>query len=300
MHEREWLAERFETHRPQLRAVAYRMLGSASEADDAVQEAWLRLHRSDAADVRNLGGWLTTVVGRICLDMLRSRTARREEPLDSRPADAAQAAADDAPHDGPEQEALLADSVGVALLIVLDTLSPSERLAFVLHDMFGVPYRDIAPILGRTHDATKMLASRARARIRASGGTAPEGADADPARKWRIVRAFLTASRDGDFAALLAVLHPDAVLRADRTATGMGAKAEIRGAEGIARQLSGHAQAARPAMVDGTAGAAWATGGTLRAVFDFTVEDGVVTAIDIIADREHVERLDVEFLTAHP
>ncbi|WP_412517046.1 sigma-70 family RNA polymerase sigma factor [Actinomadura madurae] len=286
MSEHEWLAERFEEHRPHLRAVAYRMLGSAGEADDAVQEAWLRLHRSEAAGVANLGGWLTTVVGRICLDMLRSRTARREEPLDARPAEAAEA-----PAAGPEHEALLADSLGAALLVVLDTLAPAERLALVLHDMFAVPYREIAPLLDRTPAATKMLASRARRRVQGAGA-APA---ADPGRKRHVVEAFLAASRDGDFAALLALLHPDAVLRPDRTAARLGA-AGISGAADIARRLSGHAQAARPALVDGVADAAWAPGGRLRTVFSFTVADGRITAIDVIADPERLGRLDVEFL----
>ncbi|MEU8796553.1 sigma-70 family RNA polymerase sigma factor [Spirillospora sp. NPDC048819] len=291
MVEDEWLTERFEEDRPRLRAVAFRMLGSVSEADDAVQEAWLRLHRTDVTGVHNLGGWLTTVVGRVCLDMLRSRTARREEPLDARLPETAGASAD-----GPEHEALLADSVGVALLVVLETLTPAERFALVLHDMFAVPYREIAPILDRTPSATKMLASRARRRIQSADGIP----DTDPVRKEHIVRAFLAASRDGDFDELLALLHPDAVLRADRTAMQMGAKAELSGATGIARRLSGHAQAARPALVDGAAGAAWTTGGTIRVVFAFTIAGGEITAIDIIADPEHVARLDVDFLPHHP
>jgi RNA polymerase sigma-70 factor (ECF subfamily) len=286
--EDEWLTECFEEHRSRLRAVAHRMLGSVSEADDAVQEAWLRLHRSDVTGVQNLGGWLTTVVGRVCLDMLRSRTARREESLDARPSETADASAD-----GPEHEALLADSIGVALLVVLDTLTPAERIALVLHDMFAVPYREIAPILDRTPAATKMLASRARRRIQA----ADDVADADPVRKQHIVKAFLAASRDGDFDALLALLHPDAVLRPDRTAEQLGARAEIGGATGIARRLSGHARAASPALVDGIPGAVWAPGGRLRVVFTFTIADGRITAIDIIADPDHLARLGVRLLT---
>jgi RNA polymerase sigma-70 factor (ECF subfamily) len=284
--EHEWLAQRFEEHRPQLRAVAYRMLGTVSEADDAVQEAWLRLHRSDVATVQNFGGWLTTVVGRVCLDMLRSRTARREEPLEAA-SDAVDSSAE------PENEALRADSVGLAMLVVLDTLTPAERLAFVLHDMFAVPYRDIAAILDRTPAATKMLTSRARRRIQ----TADSIPDTDPVRQRAMVTAFLAASRNGDFDALVTMLHPNAVLRYDDTALRMGAMAELRGADGIARQFAGRAQAARPAMIDGAAGAAWAPGGTLRGVFAFTIVDGTITAIDVFADPERIEQFDVEFIT---
>jgi RNA polymerase sigma factor (sigma-70 family) len=288
--EDDWLAERFETHRPQLRAVAYRMLGSASEADDAVQEVWIRLHRSDITDVQNFGGWLTTVIGRICLDMLRSRKARHEEPLDARPADTT-----DNPADRPEQQTMLADSVGVALLVVLDTLSPAERLAFVLHDIFAVPYPQIAPILDRTPAATKMLTSRARHRIR----TATADPDTDPTRRRAAVTAFLAASRGGDFDALLALLDPHVVLHADRTATrlGGGTPAEIHGAAAVAAQFSGRAQAIRPALLNGAAGAAWASGGRLRIAFAFTITNGKITAIDIVADPEQLDRLDVEFLT---
>ncbi|TDD77787.1 sigma-70 family RNA polymerase sigma factor [Actinomadura darangshiensis] len=288
MTEHERLAECFEEHRSRLRAVAHRMLGSAGEADDAVQEAWLRLHRSDVTGVRNLGGWLTTVVGRVCLDMLRSRTARREEPLGLRPPETAGDQAD-----GPEHEALLADSLGVALLVVLDTLAPAERLALVLHDMFAVPYREIAPIVGRTPSATKMLASRARRRIQAAEGVRDTGSG----RGQDIVGAFLAASRDGDFEALLVLLHPGAVLRSDRTAAQLGA-AEASGAAGIARRLSGRARGARPALLDGGAGAAWSVGGELRAVFSFTIADGRITAIDVIADPWRLARIDVEFLPA--
>ena len=286
MDEHEWLAQRFEEHRPQLRAVAYRMLGTVSEADDAVQEAWLRLHRSDVATVQNLGGWLTTVVSRVCLDMLRSRTARREEPLEAA-SDAVDSSAE------PENEALRADSVGLAMLVVLDTLTPAERLAFVLHDMFAVPYRDIAAILDRTPAATKMLTSRARRRIQ----TADSIPDTDPFRQRAMVTAFLAASRNGDFDALVTMLHPNAVLRYDDTALRMGAMAELRGADGIARQFAGRAQAARPAMIDGAAGAAWAPGGRLRGVFAFTIIGGTITAIDVFADPERIEQFDVEFIT---
>src|SRR2546425_4072347 len=255
MDERDWLADRFEAHRSHLRSVAYRMLGSAGEADDAVQEAWIRLSRSGAADVENLGGWLTTVVSRVCLDMLRSRTARREEPLDP---PVHEATPGPGLPDGidPEQEALLADSVGPALLVVLETLAPAERLAFVLHDMFAVPFDEIATIVGRSPAAARQLASRARRRVQ--GATAP---DVDRARQRAVVDAFLAASRGGDFAALLAVLDPDVVLRADPTAGRMGATAEGRGAKAVAQAFKGRAQAAQPALVNGAAGLVWVAGG---------------------------------------
>ena len=221
MDDRDWLAQRFEAHRPHLRAVAYRMLGSASEADDAVQEAWLRLDRADNDGIENLGGWLTTVVARICLDLLRARTSRHEEPLGTRLPDPT-----DRPQNGsdPEHEALLAEGVGLALLVVLDTLTPAERLAFVLHDMFAVPFDQIAAILGRSPNAAKMLASRARRRVQ---GTAAVP-DTDPSRQRAVVEAFLAASRGGDLEALVAVLDPEVVLRADHTALALGAFGEPR------------------------------------------------------------------------
>ncbi|WP_433326820.1 sigma-70 family RNA polymerase sigma factor [Spirillospora sp. CA-294931] len=286
MDENDWLAEGFEAHRPQLRAVAYRLLGSIPEADDAVQEAWLRLNRSAGDRVQNLGGWLTTVVGRICLDMLRSRTARREDPLDG-PVGIAAAGYD------PEQEALQADAVGLALLVVLETLTPAERLAFVLHDVFAVPFREVAAVLGRSPAAAKMLASRARRRVQAAGA-AP---DTDQARRNTLVRAFLAASREGDFDALIALLEPDVVLRADDNATRAGAPGELLGAKAVAGQFCGRAQAARPALVDGAAGAVWAPRGRPRVVFDFTVADGRITAIDLIADPEELRHLDLEIPT---
>lgn len=289
---RDWLADEFEAHRTHLRAVAYRMLGSTSEADDAVQEAWLRLSRSDAGRVQNLGGWLTTVVGRICLDMLRARTARREAPLDEHAPDLIDSRADGP---DPEEEALMADSVGLALLVVLDTLSPAERLAFVLHDMFSVPFDEIAAILERTPDATKMLASRARQRLEAADAT-PD--DQDPARHRAVVRAFLAAARNGDFGALVALLHPDAVLRADRTAIEKGAAPELRGAADVAGQFSGRAQAARPALIDGAAGAVWGTSRKPVVVFDFTIARGKVVAIELIADPDRLRRLDLTILTS--
>ena len=234
MNEHDWLADRFEEHRGHLRAVAYRMLGSLSEADDAVQESWLRLSRADTSDVENLGGWLTTVVGRVCLDMLRSRTSRREEPLGAHVPQRAVSRADGS---DPEHEALLADSVGLALLVVLETLAPAERLAFVLHDMFAVPFDEIAPIVGRSPEAARQLASRARRRVRGVGGR--EGADLVPnvdlTRQRDVVDAFLTAARGGDFEALLAVLDPDVVLRFDRAALPTGASRETHGAAAVAR-----------------------------------------------------------------
>jgi RNA polymerase sigma factor (sigma-70 family) len=277
----DWLAEGFETHRPHLRAVAYRMLGSHAEADDAVQDAWLRLNRSDADRVENLGGWLTTVVGRICLDMLRSRAARREEPLDG-PIETVTA--------DPEQQAEQADAVGLALLVVLDTLTPAERLAFVLHDVFAVPFDEIAAILDRSPAAARMLASRARRRVQTAD------ARPDPTRQDALVRAFLAASGDGDFDALLVLLDPEVVMRADDTATRAGAPVELRGAAAVAGQFSGRAQGAQPVLVHGVAGAVWAPRGKPRAVFDFTVTDGKITAIDMIADSEHLRDLDLEFL----
>lgn len=281
------LAERFEAQRSELRAVAYHVLGSASEADDAVQEAWLRLQRSDVTAVQNLRGWLATVVGRICLDMLRSRTARREDPLET---DLSQPVENSATT--PEHEALLADSVGLALLVVLDTLTPDQRLAFVLHDVFGVPFRDIAPILGRTPAATKMLTSRARRQIQ----TADAVSESSPVRQREVVSAFLAAAREGDFGELLALLHPDAVLRSDDTAIGMGAPAALHGAASLARQFSGRAQAARLALVNGTAGAVWEPGGRLRSVFEFTVVDDKIQRIDVVADPDLIAGLHVELV----
>jgi RNA polymerase sigma factor (sigma-70 family) len=287
----DWLADGFEAHRAHLRAVAYRMLGSASEADDAVQEAWLRLWRSDVGRVQNLGGWLTTVVGRICLDMLRARAARREAPLDEGAPEVERRA--DGPD--PEQEALMADSVGLALLVVLDTLSPAERLALVLHDMFAVPFREIASILDRTPDATKMLASRARQRLKAVD--AAPGSE-DPARHRDLVRAFLAAARRGDFDALLAVLHPDVVLRADRTAIAKGAPPELRGAAEVAGQVAGQERLAGPALIDGAAGAVWAPRGRPIIVFDFDISGGRIVAIDVIADPDRLRHLDPAALEA--
>jgi RNA polymerase sigma factor (sigma-70 family) len=291
--EHKWLAERFEENRPRLRAVAYRMLGSLSEADDAVQEAWVRLSRSDTSGVENLGGWLTTVVGRVCLDMLRSRRSRREEPLDQHsggrvpgPIVNREGAID------PEHEALLADSVGLALLVVLETLTPAERLAFVLHDMFAVPFAEISPIVGRSPNATKMLASRARRRVRG----AAEVPDSDPAHQREVVDAFLAASRGGDFGALLAVLDPDVVLRADGAAVRAGASREVRGARAVADTFFGRARFARPALVNGAIGAVWAPGGRPRVAFCFTVVGGKIVEIEVVADPARLSGLDLAVL----
>ena len=289
MDENEWLAERFEAHRTHLRAVAYRMLGSRSEADDAVQESWLRLSRSDTSVVENLGGWLTTVVARVCLDMLRSRRSRREEPEGAHvpePIVSREGGTD------PEQEALLADSVGLALLVVLDTLAPAERVAFVLHDLFAVPFDEIAPIVGRSPTAARQLASRARRRVQGAAAVP----DADLTRKREVVDAFLAASRGGDFDALLAVLDPDVVLRADSAAVAAGASREVRGARAVAETFKGRARAAQPALVNGAAGAVWAPGGQPRVVFGFTITCAKIVAIDLLSDPAHLAQIDLVVL----
>src|SRR5215218_619935 len=296
MHEHDVLAEQFEANRSHLRAVAYRMLGSLSEADDAVQESWLRLSRSGADGVENLGGWLTTVVARVCLNMLRSRRSRREEslegplgePLGARVPDPIVGRADET---DPEHEALLADSVGLALLVVLETLSPAERLAFVLHDTFGVPFGEIAPIVGRSPAAARQLASRARSRVR---GAAPSP-DADLGRQREVVDAFLAASRDGDFDALLAVLDPEVVLRIDGGAARAGLSREVRGARSVAEQtltFSRLSPFVRPALVNGAAGVV-APRGRPFAVMGFTVWRGKIAEIDVLADPERLRRLDL-------
>ncbi|HTJ74300.1 MAG TPA: sigma-70 family RNA polymerase sigma factor [Acidimicrobiales bacterium] len=284
MDDRDWLAESFEAHRRHLLAVAYRMLGSAGEAEDAVQESWFRLSRSDTSEVENLGGWLTTTVARVCLDMLRSRTARREDPLPADPP-----ALTDPTE--PEHEAVLADSVGLALLVVLETLTPAERLAFVLHDMFAVPFEEIAPIVGRTPAAARQLASRARRRVQGAG---PAG-DTDLARRREVVDAFLAAARRGDFEALLAVLDPDVVLRADPASLQMGAE-EARGAVAVAGSFAGRARAAQPALLDGDIGLVWARGGEPQVVFAMTIVDGRIVEIEMVADRQRLDELDVVVL----
>jgi RNA polymerase sigma-70 factor (ECF subfamily) len=292
MDEHEFLAEAFEEHRTHLRAVAYRMLGSVSEADDAVQEAWLRLSRSDAREIENLGGWLTTVVARICLNVLRSRVARREvpfgphvpEPIVSR-------------EDGvdPEHEALLADSVGLALLVVLETLAPAERLAFVLHDMFAVPFDEIAPMVGRSPMAARQLASRARRRVR---GAAP-APDADLSRQREVVDAFFAAARDGDFDALVAVLDPDVVLRSDGGVARPDATHMVHGSRAVAERALTFARLSpfvRPALVNGVAGVVVAPRGQPFSVMAFTVRRGKVTAIDALADPARLRELDLAAL----
>ncbi|MFI7578025.1 sigma-70 family RNA polymerase sigma factor [Micromonospora sp. NPDC049497] len=275
------LAERFEEHRAHLRSVAYRLLGSAGDADDAVQEAWIRASRAGTDGIENLGGWLTTIVARVSLNMLQSRRARREEPSDL--------VVRAGTIDGPEQEVELADSVGVALLVVLETLTPAERLAFVLHDLFALPYDEIAPIVNRTPEAARQLASRARRRVR-GGSAAP-----DPARQREVVAAFLAASRGGDFAALLAVLDPEVVLRADAAAVASGATPEVRGAHAVAETFSGRARAARMALVDGAPGAVWLVGGEPRVVFRFALEGDRIVAVDLVADPETITLLSLTF-----
>jgi RNA polymerase sigma factor (sigma-70 family) len=311
MDERDWLADRFEENRGHLRAVAYRMLGSLSEADDAVQEAWLRLSRLDTSEVQNLSGWLTTVVARVCLDTLRSRKSRREEPLGELVPEQLASSGADA---DPEQEALLADSVGLALLVVLERLEPAERLAFVLHDMFDVPFNEIAPIVGRTPAAARQLASRARRRVHGAGpqvGTGGRegedgrkgvvkgrGGDLDQQRA--VVDAFLAAARAGDFQGLLAVLDPDVVLRSDRA----GAPREIRGAAAYARRAAAGgalaaasgAWAAQPALVNGAIGVIVAPRGRLTMVLQFTIENGKIVAVDGITDPERLGELELAVL----
>jgi RNA polymerase sigma factor (sigma-70 family) len=293
MDENEFLAKRFEEHRSHLRAVAYRMLGSLSEADDAVQEAWFRLSRSESSGIVNLGGWLTTVVGRVCLDMLRSRTSRRVvplgEPLGTRVPEPLVSRAEGI---DPEHEALLADSVGLALLVVLETLSPAERLAFVLHDMFSVPFEEIAPVVGRSPTAARQLASRARRRVQGNAHVP----DADLATQREVVDAFLAASRDGDFDTLLAVLDPDVVLRIDGGAVRAGLSREVRGARAVAEQtltFSGLSPFVRPALVNGAAGVVVAPRGRPFSVMGFTIRGGKIVEVDILADPARLSRLDV-------
>jgi RNA polymerase sigma factor (sigma-70 family) len=292
VHEGEWLTQRFEANRGHLRAVAYRMLGSLSEADDAVQEAWLRLSRADTSRVDNLDGWLTTVVARICLDMLRSRRSRREEPLDPHLPDPVVSRDDGV---DPEEQALLAEGVGLALLVVLETLAPAERLAYVLHDMFGVPFDQIGPIVGRSPAAARQLASRARRRVQ---GTA-RVPDADLARQRAVVDAFFTAARAGDFEALVAVLDPDVVLRADGGVGRAGVSRVLRGARTVAEQamaFTGLWPFVRPALVNGVAGAVVAPHGRPFSVMAFTVAHGRIVEIDILVDPDRLAQLDLAVL----
>jgi RNA polymerase sigma-70 factor (ECF subfamily) len=279
------LAEKFADQRDRLQAVAYRLLGSRSDAEDAVQEAWLRLARAEPGTIANVPGWLTTVVARISLDMMRSRT--RRETLHDR------LEADSDASGGPEDEALMADSVGAALVVVLETLSPAERLAFVLRDMFDVPIEEISVVLGRSVPATKMLASRARHKVRGRGEAE---AGSDPEQQRAVVQAFLAASRRGDFEALVALLHPDAVVAADEASVRMGGPEMIAGASGVAGLFSGRAQGAQAALVDGGVGVVWMVRGAPRVVFDFAVEDGRVVHIDMLADPETLSHMDVAVL----
>jgi RNA polymerase sigma-70 factor (ECF subfamily) len=299
MDQQSWLTERFEENRPRLRGVAYRMLGSLSEAEDAVQEAWLRLNRIDTATVENLGGWLTTVVSRVCLDMLRSRKSRREEPIGAQVTESSAVRGEGA---DPEDEAALADSVGVALLVVLDTLTPAERLSFVLHDLFAVPFDEIGSIMGRSPDAAKQLASRARRRVRGS----PAPSDAGRARQREVVEAFLRAARAGDIDGLLAVLDPDAVVRIDGAARMAGGAAdaanvtrEIRGASTWVRQfvaLSRGLRFVQPALIDGSVGLIFAPAGKLSRALTFTLTNAKVSRLEVIGDSARLRELDIAVL----
>ncbi|MFC3455119.1 sigma-70 family RNA polymerase sigma factor [Amycolatopsis speibonae] len=280
------LTELFEEHRVRLRAVAYRMLGSASEAEDAVQDTWLRLNRTDAAEIENLGGWLTTVVARVCLNVLRSRDHRREEPLDEASSEPADSSAD------PAGDAVLADSVGLAMLVVLETLAPAERLAFVLHDMFAVPFDEIAPLIDRTPAAARQLASRARRRVQGRSAAA----EPDLARRRQVVDAYLAAARGGDFEALLELLHPDVVLRADKAAGPSRTPVFLQGAAMVARgaaAASVRAAVTQLALVNGGVGLVMADEGRPSVVLAFTVADGKITEIDVIADRDRLQGLDL-------
>jgi RNA polymerase sigma factor (sigma-70 family) len=290
--EHDWLAQRFEEHRTHLKAVAYRMLGSPSEADDALQEAWLRISRSDTSGVENLGGWLTTIVGRVCLDMLRSRSSRREQPLGVHVPDPIVSRQDGI---DPEHEAVLADSLGLSLLVVLQTLTPAERLAFVLHDMFAVPFEEIAPIVGRSEVAARQLASRARRRVQ---GATPVP-DTDLTRQREVVDAFLAAARGGDFEALLAVLDPDVVLRSDGGLVRPGLSREVRGARAVAEgalDFSRLVPFAQAALVNGAAGVVAFRRGQPVSVMGFTVRGGKIVEIDILADPARLRRLDLAVL----
>jgi RNA polymerase sigma factor (sigma-70 family) len=282
-------AERFEEHRGRLRAIAYRMLGSPSDAEDAVQETWLRFSRSDTSAVESLGAWLTTVVARVCLNMLQARRSRPQPTADPELPEPPAALVES----DPEHEALLADSVGLAMLVVLDALTPAERVAFVLHDVFAIPFDEIAPIVERSVPATRQLASRARARVRGREATV----EVDRRRKAAVVDAFLAAARKGDFDALLAVLDPDVVLRADGRAVALGAAVETRGADPVAA-WSRRARGAVPALIAGAPAAAWAPGGSLRVVYDFTTSEDRITAIELIADPERLAGLELVVLEA--
>ncbi|RNB78544.1 sigma-70 family RNA polymerase sigma factor [Brevibacillus fluminis] len=290
MSDHKWLVEQFESYRNHLQAVAYRMLGSLSEADDAVQEAWIRLSRSDTSGVENMGGWLTTIVSRVCLDMLRSRKSRHEEPMmESVPEPATSR------HDGsdPEQEALLADSVGLAMLVVLGKLNPAERIAFVLHDIFALSFSEIAPIVGRNEAAARQLASRARRRVQ---GTDLAVDAAEVMQKRELIDAFLAASRTGDFDKLLSVLDPNVVLRNDISFAPVSAVPEVYGSQSVAKQFAGRAQGARPVLVNGSVGVLVAPRGKMLLVLEFTIADGKITEIGMIADQTRLNELDLAIL----
>jgi RNA polymerase sigma factor (sigma-70 family) len=289
METHNWLAQQFEAERPRLQAMAYRMLGERAEAEDAVQEVWLHLSRSDTSTISNLGGWLTTVVARVCLNMLHARKSRREESLE---ASVPEAVTDGERESDPEQEMELSDSVGLALLVVLDTLAPAERLAFVLHDIFAVPFDEIAPLVERSEAAARQLASRARRRVRGRASIQ----DADLAASREVVEAFLTAARTGNFDALLAVLDPDVVLRHDPRAVPAGASGEIRGAAVVASHFAGRAQAARAALVDGSVGVVVAPHGRLLGVLDLLIRGGKITAITVISDPARLRQLHLAVL----
>jgi RNA polymerase sigma-70 factor (ECF subfamily) len=289
MNKHQWLAEQFEANRTYLQAVAYRMLGSLSEADDAVQESWLRLSRSETSEIANLGGWLTTVVARICLDMLRARNARREESLE---ASASESGTQSSGGIDPEQEALLADSVGLALLVVLDTLNPAERLAFVLHDIFAMPFEEIARVVDREVPATRQLASRARRRVR--GGAMVKDPDLPASRQ--VVDAFLAAARGGDFNALLTVLDPEMVFRIDGATSPKGLSREVRGAQAVARQFSGRAQGFRTALVNGAVALIVAPRGHLFLVLNLTIRNGKIAEIEAVADKARLRQFDLAVL----
>jgi RNA polymerase sigma-70 factor (ECF subfamily) len=291
--EKNLLTHEFEANRGRLETVAYRMLGSRSEAEDAVQEVWLRLNRADAESIGNIGGWLTTVIARLCLDILRARKSRREDSLDRMageeiPVEPSVVAMDAS----PEEQIAMADSVGLAMLAVLETLGPAERVAFVLHDMFAVPFEEIAPVIGRSHDATRQLASRARRRVQ---GARPNGM-VDNARRREIIGAFIAASRGGDFSALLSLLAPDVVFTPDETATRLGQQGEARGAAAVAALFNGRAQAARPALIDGTVDIAVVPGERLLLVLRLRIVDGRITGIDAVAGPEQLAELDLEIL----
>ncbi len=289
MDEHDWLAQQFEANRTHLQAVAYRMLGRLDEADDAVQESWLRLSRSDTSDIANLGGWLSTVVARICLDMLRSRNSRREEELSAAVSESIESREEGI---DPEQEALLADSVGLALLVVLDTLNPAERLAFVLHDIFAMPFEEIARVVDREVPATRQLASRARRRVR--GGAMVK--DSDLAASRQVVDAFLAAARGGDFNALLTVLDPEIVFRIDGATSPKGLSREVRGAQAVARQFSGRAQGFRTALVNGAVALIVAPRGHLFLVLNLTIRNGKIAEIEAVADKARLRQFDLAVL----